>query len=109
MSAILFCLYGSTETLASQLDRSMPLVSIFLRHDSAWQSIPWLHVTWRTFEETEPSKWQSRNHYSNATQFLKKSNIFDADSISKDKKIKRASILVLTFYQKIRTLTMVIR
>ena len=27
MSAILFCLFGSTQTLASQLDRSIPLVS----------------------------------------------------------------------------------
>ena len=27
MSAILFCLFGSTQTLASQLDRSTPLVS----------------------------------------------------------------------------------
>ena len=36
MSAILFCLFGSTQTLASQLDRSIPLVSTpsFLRPGS---------------------------------------------------------------------------
>ena len=38
-----------------------------------------------------------------------KSNIFGADSILKKKNIKRASNLLLTFYRKIRTLTMVIR
>ena len=41
-----------------------------------------------------------------------RSNIFDADMTIRyfqEEKIKRASILVLTFYRKIRTLTMVIR
>ena len=41
MSAILFCLFGSTQTLESQLDRSTPLVS------TPWCP-PWRHiVVWR--------------------------------------------------------------
>ena len=76
--------------------------------DSAWQYVRWLHVTERTFDEMEPSKWQSRNPGSNATQFLKELH-FRCQRYFEEEKIKRARILVLTFYRKIKTLTMAIR
>ena len=51
-----------------------------------------------------------QNHGSNATQRNSwKSDIFDARQYFEEEKIKRVSILVLTFYRKIRTLAMVIR
>ena len=53
---------------------------------------------------------QSRNQGSNATEGILERVTFSMPPVSFEvEKIKRASILVLTFYRKIRTLTMVIR
>ena len=59
---------------------------------------------------TRPTAAISRPQVSNSpTRNSWKSGIFDARQYFEEEKIKRASILVLTFYRKIRTLAMVIR
>ena len=93
MLYILFCIWPITElyppvTLRDNLFRDCTWHEVRLKRGSRQNDSHGITVV------TQRNSW--------------KGNIFDADSILKKKKIYRAIILVLTLYQKIRTLTMVI-